>query len=55
VTVQYNYLPTLPDELAISIGETLNVLQEYADGWLLCQNNQGEKGMVPGRCLGRVP
>jgi hypothetical protein len=33
----------------------LTVLKEYADGWLLCQNNRGEQGMIPVRSLGKVP
>jgi hypothetical protein len=55
VIVQSTFMPSLPDELAISIGELLTVLQEYTDGWLLCKNDKGEQGMVPIRCLGKVP
>ncbi|KAJ7893512.1 hypothetical protein B0H13DRAFT_1625184, partial [Mycena leptocephala] len=47
VTVQCAFTCSLPDELTISAGEMLTVLKEYADGWLLCQNNRGEQGMVP--------
>ncbi|KAJ6495919.1 hypothetical protein DFH09DRAFT_832983, partial [Mycena vulgaris] len=50
-TVQCTYMPSLPDELEISIGELLTVLQEYNDGWLLCKNDKGEQGMVPIKCL----
>lgn len=59
VTVLYQtvvaraYVPTLPDELAISTGETLKVLQEFDDGWSECMNSGGEVGMVPLECFGR--
>jgi len=45
------FIPSLPDELTISIGETLRVLAGYEDGWSLCMNFQGKQGMVPNECL----
>jgi hypothetical protein len=45
------FIPSLPDELSISIGETLRVLAGYEDGWSLCMNHQGNQGMVPNECL----
>ncbi|KAJ7114652.1 hypothetical protein C8R43DRAFT_902928, partial [Mycena crocata] len=51
VIAQSAFEPTLPDELKISVGDTLIVLKEHADGWLLCQNHNGEQGMVPVKCL----
>jgi hypothetical protein len=55
VGVQATFSSGLPDELAILSGEMLYVLREYADGWVLCQNDKGEQGMVPSRCLGKIP
>lgn len=51
--VARSYVPTLPDELAISTGETLKVLQEFDDGWSECMNSAGEAGMVPLECFGK--
>jgi hypothetical protein len=51
--VARSYVPTLPDELTISTGETLRVLQEFDDGWSECMNSTGEVGMVPLECLGK--
>jgi hypothetical protein len=51
-TVQCTFIPTLPDELSITTGETVRLLAEYDDGWGLCSNTQGERGMVPLECLG---
>ncbi|KAJ7353601.1 kinase-like domain-containing protein [Mycena albidolilacea] len=52
-TVRYEYEPSLPDELLIATGQVLHVLVEYSDGWALCKNRHGLKGMVPQECLGR--
>jgi len=45
------FIPSLPDELSISIGERLRVLAGYEDGWSLCMNYRGMQGMVPNECL----
>jgi len=50
-TVVCSFIPSLPDELTISIGETLSVLAGYEDGWSLCVNRRGKQGMVPNECL----
>ena len=50
-TVVCTFIPSLPDELTISIGETLRVLTGYEDGWSLCMNSRGKQGMVPNECL----
>ena len=50
-TVMCAFIPSLPDELTISIGETLRVLAGYEDGWSLCMNFRGKQGMVPNECL----
>jgi hypothetical protein len=49
--IQCTFIPSLPDELSIRMGETVRVLEEYDDGWALCANAQGERGMVPLECL----
>lgn len=46
-----SFVPTLPDELSISSGERLKVLQEFDDGWAECMNMMGETGMVPLECF----
>lgn len=45
--------PRLPDELRIRVGEALRILAEYDDGWGLCENTRGERGMIPFECLDR--
>jgi len=50
-TVQFTFIPSLPDELTISTAETLVVLAEFDDGWGLCVNRMGDQGMVPLECL----
>jgi len=51
--VKSTFIPTLPDELSLTMGETLRVLNEYDDGWALCANRIDEQGMVPLDCLDR--
>lgn len=51
--VRNAFLPSLPDELAVSAGEMVRVLAEYDDGWALCANLRGEQGVVPQECLQR--
>ncbi|KAK2466647.1 hypothetical protein APHAL10511_000905 [Amanita phalloides] len=45
--------PSMPDELKIRVGEAMRVLAEYDDGWGLCENLRGERGVVPLQCLDR--
>ncbi|KAJ7481060.1 hypothetical protein B0H11DRAFT_1231684 [Mycena galericulata] len=52
--VLYEFIPTLPDELSITTGETVQLLSEYDDGWAMCANARGEQGMVPLECLDRA-
>jgi len=49
--VRVTFVPQLPDELAITPGETLYIQTEYDDGWALCVNGRGKQGMVPVECL----
>ncbi|KAF8163644.1 hypothetical protein B0H34DRAFT_795327 [Crassisporium funariophilum] len=51
--VVFTFIPSLPDELSIRVGETIRVLAEYDDEWVLCMNTRGEQGMVPNECLNR--
>jgi len=53
-TVKSTFIPTLPDELPLKMGEMLRVLNVYDDGWALCANRMGEQGMVPLDCLDRI-
>lgn len=45
------FLPTLPDELQIQQGEMIEIISSFDDGWTLCMNRQGHKGVVPLECL----
>jgi SH3 domain len=49
--VKMTFVSQLPDELAITPGETLNIRAEFDDGWALCANSRGKQGMVPLECL----
>jgi len=49
--VRVTFVPQLPDELAITPGETLYIRTEFDDGWALCVNTRGNQGMVPLECL----
>jgi Variant SH3 domain len=49
--IKCTFIPSLPDELSISTGETVRVVAEYDDGWAMCANARGEQGMVPLECL----
>lgn len=51
--VKSTFIPSLPDELSITTGETVRIIQEYDDGWAMCANGGGEQGMVPLECLDR--
>jgi hypothetical protein len=50
-TVIRTFAPTLPDELRITTGERVKILNSYDDGWALCENIGGQKGVVPLECL----
>ncbi|KAJ7080412.1 hypothetical protein B0H15DRAFT_890880 [Mycena belliarum] len=54
MTVTNSFTPTLDDELAIQIGETIRILEEYQDGWALVQRIgriDAPKGVVPRTCI----
>ena len=50
-SVKLTFVPSLPDELPITNGETLQIIQEFDDGWALCVKADGSEGMVPMECL----
>ncbi|EFI28319.1 hypothetical protein CC1G_13848 [Coprinopsis cinerea okayama7 len=50
-TVVSTFITTLPDELQITVGESIHILSEFDDGWAMCTNAKGEQGMVPLECL----
>lgn len=49
--IRCTFIPSLPDELSITTGEIVTIVNEYDDGWALCANVRGEQGMVPLECL----
>ena len=49
--VRVTFVPQLPDELAITPGETVYIRMVFDDGWALCANTRREQGMVPLECL----
>ncbi|KAJ7073850.1 hypothetical protein C8F01DRAFT_929355, partial [Mycena amicta] len=49
-TVNYEFIPSLPDELLIVTGEVVRILSVYSDGWALCANSHNKLGMVPLEC-----
>lgn len=51
--VRVVYIPSLPDELSVNVGETVRVVKAFDDGWALCSNARGEQGVVPLECLDR--
>jgi len=51
--VRCTYIPNLPDELSVTVGEMVRVLNAYDDGWALCLNAHNEQGVVPLECLDR--
>lgn len=54
VVVRVCFVPTLADELPVTVGERLTMLEEYEDGWCQVQRSGGadvEKGVVPQFCV----
>jgi len=54
MTVVYAFEPTLPDEVAVNVGEIVRLFEEYRDGWCLVKHVSrvvARKGVVPRLCL----
>lgn len=50
------YVPTLLDELRVSVGDRVVVINEFDDGWAYCErvgDPDGAAGVVPLECLDR--
>ncbi|KAF9509206.1 hypothetical protein BS47DRAFT_173612 [Hydnum rufescens UP504] len=48
------YIPSLLDELRVSVGDVVRVIREYDDGWAYCErvgDPDGAAGVVPLECL----
>ncbi|KAI8593502.1 hypothetical protein BDZ88DRAFT_144787 [Geranomyces variabilis] len=47
--------PGYPDEIAVSVGDNLEVYKQYQDGWILGFNHTtNTKGIFPGGCLNHL-
>lgn len=53
--VSQTFAANLSDELVVRHAEPLTMLEEYADGWCLCQRANGERGVVPRFCVTERP
>ncbi|TCD68470.1 hypothetical protein EIP91_010756 [Steccherinum ochraceum] len=56
--VTCTFIPSLPDEMLIKVGETLRLIEEYEDEWCLVQRVGKvdlEKGVIPRFCLQERP
>ena len=55
VVVKQGFIRSLDDELVITVGEKLILVQAYDDGWSLCEkfghDGMVERGVVPLNCL----
>jgi hypothetical protein len=58
VTVRATFTPTRNDELHITVGETLRLLEQFQDQWSLVQQtgrNDPKLGVVPTFCINAPP
>lgn len=49
------FTPKLEDELSVTIGETVRLVEEFQDGWCFIQRKDGNQGVVPRFCLVHRP
>jgi len=45
--IKHEFVPSLPDELAVKGGEVVLVMHTFEDGWSLVRDKRGGTGMVP--------
>jgi hypothetical protein len=58
MTVGNAFDPSMDDELRVTCGETIRLLEEYEDEWCLVQRVgriDAEKGVIPRFCLVERP
>lgn len=58
MVVVNTFVPTLADELAVTVGEPIKLIQEYEDEWCLVQRvgkTDSERGVIPRFCVQDVP
>ena len=58
MAVVCTFTPSLQDELSISVGEPVTLLEEYEDEWCLVQRvgkADSERGVIPRFCLQEAP
>jgi len=58
MTVERSFDPSMEDELSVTVGETVCLLEEYEDEWCLVQRMgrmNADKGVVPSLCLMERP
>jgi len=58
MNVVNDFFPTLPDELAVNVGEGVQLLDEYTDGWCMIRRvgfMETETGVIPRCCLQDPP
>ncbi|KAF9261219.1 hypothetical protein L218DRAFT_821243, partial [Marasmius fiardii PR-910] len=54
MSVINTFTPSLEDEMLVHIGDTVRMVEEYNDGWCLCQRvgkSDAPTGVVPRFCL----
>jgi len=50
--VAYKYDPQLDDELALNVGDQIQIIEEYEDGWMKAFNmSTNQEGMAPRVCI----
>jgi len=45
------FVPTLSDELPVTLGDVVFIIEAFTDGWASCSNSSGQSGVVPLECL----
>ncbi|KAM6494550.1 hypothetical protein JOM56_010911 [Amanita muscaria] len=51
-SIQRPFIPTLPDELSVTVGESVRVIQTFDDGWAVAKEiTDVVQGFIPIDCL----